>query len=232
MNSENFNNRVHFLGRLTILICIVGVLAVPLGLGIYYGVEVAWGTVFSVAISPFITYTISSIIGLLALVPIIGGGALYVANVTGNVNNVKAPAAINGMDICNVEPGTEKGDTVALIAVCITALASTFIMIMGMVFLAPIFKPIYESAFFSPAFGVIVPALYGALLTPYFLKGVKECIVPFLAPIVLVLVMGRTIYSKFSSYIMLVMMLVAVAYVYWLHRGDASKNGSSDKNKA
>ena len=65
MNSENFNSRVHFLGRLTILICIVGVLAVPLGLGIYYGVEVAWGTVFSVAISPFITYTISSIIGLL-----------------------------------------------------------------------------------------------------------------------------------------------------------------------
>ena len=86
MNTTDFNKKVHFLGRVTILICIIGVLAVPLGIAIYYKVDVAWGTIFGASVSPFITYTISSIIGLLALVPVIGGGALYVANVTGNVS--------------------------------------------------------------------------------------------------------------------------------------------------
>lgn len=229
MNTTDFNKKVHFLGRVTILICIIGVLAVPLGIAIYYKVDVAWGTIFGASVSPFITYTISSIIGLLALVPVIGGGALYVANVTGNVNNVKAPAAINGMDICEVEPGTEKGDVVALIATCVTALASTAIMVMGMVFLAPIFKPVYESAFFAPGFGVVLPALYAAILTPYFMKGVKECIVPFLLPIALILIMGRAGYSKVSSYIMLGMMIVSVAYVYLLHRNDDKKEKKEDK---
>ncbi|MDY4032075.1 MAG: hypothetical protein SOY64_03275 [Pyramidobacter sp.] len=221
MTVTEYNDRVHLLGRVTIFICIVALIAVPVGLAAYYGVQVAWGTLFEITVSPFITYLISSIIGLLALVPIIGGGALYVANVTGNVNNVKAPAAINGMDICEVEPGTEKGDVVALIAVCVTSIISTLIMVAGMIFLAPIFKPMYESEFFSPAFGVILPALYGALLTPYFMKGIKENIVPFLMPIVLIMIMGSKLYGRYSSYIMLGMMVLSVAYVWFLHKGDA-----------
>lgn len=232
MKSMSFNERVHFWGRLTIFLCMVFLLAVPIGIAVYYHVEVAWSTIFSVSISPFITYTISSVIGLLALVPVIGGGALYVANVTGNVNNIKAPAAINGMDICNVEPGTEKGDTVALIATCVTALASTAIMVMGMLFLAPIFQPIYENPIFSPAFDVVLPSLYAAMLTPYFLKGIKECIVPFILPIVLLFIIGRSTFSAWSSYIMLVLMVVAVGYVYLLHKNDPAPQDAKDSGKA
>ncbi len=224
MKLTNFNQKVHFGGRLTILICMIGLLAVPLGIAVLYNVQVSWSTVFSVSISPFITYTISSVIGLLALVPVIGGGALYVANVTGNVNNIKAPAAINGMDICDVEPGTEQGDTVAIIATSVTALASTVIMVMGMLFLAPLFQPIYENPVFAPAFDVVLPSLYAAMLTPYFLKGVKECIVPFLLPIVLLLVMSRSLFSSWSSYIMLAMMVVSVGYVYLLHKKDSDQS--------
>ena len=174
-----------------------------------------------VSLSPFITYTISSVIGLLAVVPIIGGGSLYVANVTGNVNNIKSPAAINGMDICDVEPGTEKGDTVSLIAVCVTSLASTAIMVAGMLFLAPIFQPIYENPIFSPAFEVVLPSLYAAMLVPYFMKGVKECVVPFILPIAVLFAIGRSTFSSFSSYIMLALMVVSVGYVYLLHKKDA-----------
>ena len=221
MNFKSFNDKVHFVGRLTILICCIGLLAVPLGIAVYYGIDIAWGTIFGVSLSPFITYTISSIIGLLAVVPIIGGGSLYVANVTGNVNNIKSPAAINGMDICDVEPGTEKGDTVSLIAVCVTSLASTAIMVAGMLFLAPIFQPIYENPIFSPAFEVVLPSLYAAMLVPYFMKGVKECVVPFILPIAVLFVIGRSTFSSFSSYIMLALMVVSVGYVYLLHKKDA-----------
>lgn len=224
MTSHEYNNKVHLWGQVTIAICIVALIAVPMGLAVYYGVQIVWSKLFEITVSPFITYLISSIIGLLALVPVIGGGALYVANVTGNVNNVKAPAAINGMDICEVEPGTEKGDVVALLATCVTSIVSALIMIAGMVFLAPIFEPIYKSAFFTPAFAVILPALYGALLTPYFLKGVKECIVPFFFPILLVFVLSDKTYATYSSYIMLAMMLVSVIYVWLLHKSDAEND--------
>lgn len=232
MKSMSFNDKVHFVGRLTILICCIGLLAVPLGIAVYYNINIAWGAVFGTALSPFITYTISSIIGLLAVVPVIGGGSLYVANVTGNVNNVKAPAAINGMDICDVEPGTDKGDTVSLIATCVTALASTAIMVAGMLFLAPLFQPIYENPVFKPAFDVVLPSLYAAMLVPYFLKGVKESIVPFILPIVLLFVIGRSTFSSYSSYIMLALMLVSVGYVYLLHKKEADAERAAGKADA
>ncbi len=217
---KTYNDKVHFWGRVTLLICCIGATLVPIGIGAVYNADVNWGTVIACTISPLITYTISSVIGLLALVPVIGGGALYVANVTGNVNNVKGPAAINGMDICEVEPGTEAGDTVSMISVCVSSIVSTFIMILGVIFLAPIFRPIYESAFFAPAFNVVLPAMYGALLTPYFMKSIKDNIVPFIIPIAAYLILGSAFYSKYSSYIMLIMMVVAVIYVYLLHKND------------
>lgn len=70
----------------------------------------------------------------------------------------------------------------------------------------------------------MLPSLYAAMLTPYFLKGVKECIVPFLLPIVLLLVMSRSLFSSWSSYIMLAMMVVSVGYVYLLHKKDPDQS--------
>lgn len=232
-NKRDFNSQVHFVGRLTLIICVIGIILVPLCFSLVYDVSVDFSKIFEVALPPFLSYSVAVIIGAVATTPMVGGGAQYVASITGNVNNIKVPAAVNGMEMCEVQSGTDEGDTISLIAVCITSLVSCFIMILGMVFLAPIFKPVYESEFFSPAFGVVLPALYGAILTPYFLKGVKECVVPFVLPIVIILVIGRTTFSGISSYLMLALMVVAVIWVYLLHhkeiQGEKGKNDASGK---
>lgn len=229
--SKEFENKMHFVGRLSLLICILGVILVPFGFSIYYGLEIALSTIFQVVVPPFITYTITVSIGCIATAPLVGAGAQYVASVTGNVNNVKIPACINGMEICDVEPGTEKGDTVSLLAVCVCSVVAVAIMILGMVFLAPIFQPIYENAFFSPGFSVVTPALYGAMLTPFFLKNVKESAVPFVLPIILIFVIGRKTWSDISSYMMLVMMVAAVIWVYILHSVDFKKSREEEKTE-
>ncbi len=218
MVDKEFLNKSHAIGRITLALCCVGAILVPVGMAAIYHVDIPWGMIASLSLSPFITYTISSIIGLLAQVPIMGGPALYVANVTGNVNNIKGPAAANGIEICETTPGSDEGDTASMIAVCVSSLVSALIMIAGMVFLAPLFKPVYESDFFAPAFGVVLPAMYGALLMPYFMKSLKDSIGPFLIPIAAILIFGSQFYGKYSSYIMLVMMVVSVLYIYILHK--------------
>lgn len=229
MENKEFWNKSHAIGRITLLFCCIGAVLVPVGMAVIYKVSVPWGMIFTLSLSPFITYTISSFIGLLAQVPIMGGPALYVANVTGNVNNIKGPAAANGIEICDTVPGSDEGDTASMIAVCVSSLVSAAIMIAGMLFLAPLFKPVYESAFFSPAFGVVLPAMYGALLMPYFMKSLKDSIGPFIIPIAAILILGSKFYGKYSSYIMLIMMVVSVVYIYILHKKEIDEERAASK---
>ena len=43
--------------------------------------------------------------------------------------------------------------------------------------------------------------------------------------------MGRTLFSSWSSYIMLAMMLVSVGYVYLLHKKNAAQAPAGDSEK-
>lgn len=125
-----------------------------------------------------LTFSISGICENLSFMPIIGSGALYMACVTGNVSNMKVPAAVNAMEVAGHAPGSEKADVVAMIAVAASTFVTTAIVFLGMLFLAPIFAPVYNNPFLQPAFQNMVPALIGALLFPYILKAPKQAIVP------------------------------------------------------
>ena len=147
MNGTNFYTRIHRLGRITVILALVCFMAVPFGLSAVYGQPLDFAAIVENGAPIFLTFAISGICENLSFMPIIGSGALYMACVTGNVSNMKIPAAVNAMEVAGYEPGTEKADVISIIAVAASTFVTTAIVFLGMLFLAPLFEPIYNNPF-------------------------------------------------------------------------------------
>ena len=218
MNGTNFYTRIHRLGRITVILALVCFMAVPFGLSAVYGQPLDFAAIVENGAPIFLTFAISGICENLSFMPIIGSGALYMACVTGNVSNMKIPAAVNAMEVAGYEPGTEKADVISIIAVAASTFVTTAIVFLGMLFLAPLFEPIYNNPFLQPAFANMVPALFGALLFPYVAKAPKQAILPILLPIAVIFIVGRTFFSSYQSYIMMIIIIFSALYSYGLHK--------------
>ena len=218
MNESSYYHKIHRLGRITVICALISFLAVPFGLAIANGIELKIPQILQNAIPILLTFSISGICENLSFMPIIGSGALYMACVTGNVSNMKVPAAINAMEVAGCTPGSEKADVISIIAVASSAFVTTLIVFLGMLFLAPIFAPIYNDPFLQPAFQNMVPALIGALLFPYLLKAPKQCIVPVILPIIIIFAVGRSFFSSNQSYIMVAVIIASAVYSYGLYK--------------
>ena len=124
----------------------------------------------------------------------------------------------NTMEVAGVEPGTDKANVISIIAVGFSTFVTTAVLFLGMLFLAPLFEPIYNNAFLKPAFDNVVPALFGAILFPYIAKAPKQAILPIVLPIILILIVGRTFFSSYQSYIMMFVIILSGVYSYMLHK--------------
>ena len=218
MKKRSFNDNVYLLGRTTVLFALAAMLSVPLGLSIAFDSLIDWPVVIEATLPIFLTFAISAVCENLSYAPIIGPGALYMACVTGNVSNMKIPAAVNAMEVAGVEPGTDKANVISIIAVGFSTFVTTAVLFLGMLFLAPLFEPIYNNAFLKPAFDNVVPALFGAILFPYIAKAPKQAILPIVLPIILILIVGRTFFSSYQSYIMMFVIILSGVYSYMLHK--------------
>lgn len=215
MKERSFYDNIHTLGRMTVVLALLCFMAVPFGLSIINRVPLDLANAIKSGMPVLITFGISGICENLSFMPIIGSGALYMACVTGNVSNMKVPAAANAMDIAGYTPGSQQGDVISIIAVAASTFVTTIIVFLGMLFLAPLFEPIYNNPFLQPAFQNMVPALFGALLFP---QIAKAPIVPVLIPAVLILLGGRQFFSDNQSYIMVGMIILSAFYSYGLFK--------------
>ena len=166
MKDNSFYNKIHRLGRITVVCALISFMAVPFGLAAVNGISMNIPEILKNAIPLLLTFSISGICENLSFMPIIGSGALYMSCVTGNVSNMKVPAAVNAMEVAGYTAGSDRADVVAIIAVAASTFVTTAIVFLGMLFLAPLFEPIYNNAFLQPAFQNMVPAL-----VPVHLKG-------------------------------------------------------------
>ena len=76
------------------------------------------------------------------------------------------------MQSAGVEPGTEEGEVLSTIAIAVSSIVTTVIIILG-VFMLNTLRPILESPMLAPAFANILPALFGGLAVVYVSKDWK-----------------------------------------------------------
>ncbi len=117
MNREKYINQLHKDGFRFVAISSILMILVPLVFSIMHH---AWPTLELVMVGFMSVGAIYIPIGLIetfTYAPMLGIGATYIANVTGNISNMKLPAALTAIKQAKVEPGSDEAEVIATLAV-------------------------------------------------------------------------------------------------------------------
>ena len=157
-------------------------IAFPLTVAVIFGASPDWGALAVGLLSTAPMYWAVGAIETVTFVPMLGAGGSYLSFVTGNISNLKLPCAINALEQNEVSATSEEGEIISTIAIATSSIVTTIIIIIGVICIVPL-TPILEAPVLEPAFGQMLPALFGGLGVAFVSKNWKIAV----APIVLML---------------------------------------------
>ena len=211
---EEFNDSLHRLGRVSMVIMIGLLLAVPIAFGMTNGLEANWSGFANGLIKVAIIYYPTSIVEFLIYTPMLGVGGSYLSFITGNVTNMRIPCAMNAASIAKTEPGTAEHEIVSTIAVATSAITTTLVILAGVVLIVPL-QPVLQSPVLQPAFDNVVPALFGALGLKYFAKSLRLSAPPLVLMSLLCIALPGLITQTSTMMIPVGALALILGYVLW-----------------
>lgn len=173
---------VHHSGRVWGIIVALVLLTFPLVLSLVFQTLPDFDVLLKGIIATAPMYWAVGIVEIFTYVPMLGAGGTYLSFVTGNISNLKLPCAIDAMERAGVKASDEEGEVISTIAIAVSSIVTTAIIIIGVVCIVPL-TPVLESPVLVPAFDMILPALFGGLAVVFISKNLRLSI----APIVLML---------------------------------------------
>lgn len=174
---EDFNKGLHRIGRITMLLGILVLMAVPFIVAGIYGASINVSGFWAGFAKVAIIYVPVSIVEFLVYGPMLGAGGSYISFITGNVTNMKIPCAMNARDIAGTQVGTPEHEIISTISTATSAIVTTLVIVVGVILLIPL-QPVLQSEVLAPAFDYVVPALFGALGLKYFTKSPQIAVIP------------------------------------------------------
>ena len=177
MSKRNYEEQIHIDGRIWGAVAGVAIAAFPVLVAILFQLKPDWGVVLKGLLGVAPIFWTVGLIEVFTYIPMLGAGSSYLAFVTGNITNLKAPCAMNAMENAEVKPGTKEAEIISTIAVSTSSIVTILIIALGVLLIAPL-TPILESPTLEPAFNNILPALFGALGVVYISKNWKLAIAP------------------------------------------------------
>ena len=180
----SYIDSVHRDGRIWNIAVMILLLIFPVAVAVIYKTSPDWGALVQGLISTAPLYWVVGVIETITFVPMLGAGGSYLSFVTGNISNLKLPCALNALEQNNVSANSEEGEVISTIAIAVSSIVTTIIIIIGVICIVPL-TPILEAPILDPAFAQILPALFGGLGVAFVSKNWKIAV----APIALMLVL-------------------------------------------
>lgn len=219
---NDYKEMTHRIGRIWTLFALLIILAVPLLFCLIYGVTPEWNSFWKGAIGVVPMYWAIGLIEIFNYSPMLGSGGTYLAFVTGNLMNMKVPAAKVAMDKAGVNPASEEGEILSTIAVAVSSIVTTIILIVALLFVVPINQWILSNDLLRSVFdlktGYVIPALFGALGVVFLAKSWKVAVLPLLL-MILVFLMIPMVYDV-AGILIPVMSVLSVLLARYLYKKD------------
>ena len=213
--SFNYRERVHLWGRVSLLLALFFFISYPLLISLFFKIKPDARVIFQGLLAVAPVYWTVGAIEALTFGPMLGSGGAYLGFVTGNLTAMKVPAALRAMQLAKVEANSEEGEVISTIAIAISSIVTTLILIVGVVLLKQL-TPFLESPVLAPAFANILPALFGGLAVVFLAQNAKIAIAPI--SLMLLLFLLQPSLSKAVSILIPVSVLVTVAVARILYK--------------
>ena len=180
----SYMDSVHRDGRIWNLSVMVILFLFPILVGVIYKAMPDWHGLLMGIIATAPMYWAVGVVETITYVPMLGAGGSYLSFVTGNISNLKLPVALNALEQAGVNIRSEEGEVVATIAIAISSIVTTLIIILGVILIVPL-TPVLNAPVLAPAFAQILPALFGGLGVVFVSKNWKIAVAPVLLMLVL-----------------------------------------------
>ncbi len=158
---EEYFNSAHRVGRTGIIGALVVMFTIPTVICLYFDILPAFTDVMKAAVPMLVLFVPITISEVLSYTPVLGS-SIYLSLITGNIMNLKVPAALNALRVADVQEGTEESDLVSGLAIAVSSITTMLIIILGVILLAPL-QPILETEAVKTASHYVLPALFGCL---------------------------------------------------------------------
>lgn len=152
-------------------------LAFPVVLCVIFGVLPDWQGLLGGLLLTAPMYWAVGVVETVTYIPMLGAGGSYLSFVTGNISNLKLPCALNALEQAQVKANSEEGEVVSTIAIAVSSIVTTLIIILGVVLIIPL-TPLLESPVLNPAFEQMLAALFGGLGVVFISKNWKLAVAP------------------------------------------------------
>lgn len=177
--NRTYMDSVHFYGRVWGIIVGAVLIAFPIILSLIFDTLPNGEILVKGILATAPMYWAVGIIEILTYTPMLGAGGTYLSFVTGNISNLKLPCAIDAMERANVKASSEEGEVISTIAIAVSSIVTTLIIIIGVLCIVPL-TPVLENPVLTPAFDMILPALFGGLAVVFISKNMKLSIAPII----------------------------------------------------
>ena len=219
---STYLGQLHFFGRVTNIIVVVALLAVPFLLSLVTDVKMDFGLTVRAFFGIFSLMGILVIVEFMSYAPMLGAGATYLTFITGNTMNLKLPAAMSSVRLAGMEPNSEEADVIATMAVAVSSLVTIVILLVGMLAFGAL-VPILQSPSLKPAFDNLMPALMGALGAPVLFKDLRTASVPLILGMALTLILGYAVFAQMTAFALPAFLAITLLWRYILYRRDMKK---------
>lgn len=168
---------VHRDGRIWNISVMIALFMYPILVGVLFGVLPDWHGLLMGLVATAPMYWAVAVVETFTYVPMLGAGGSYLSFVTGNISNLKLPVALNALEQAGANIRTEEGEIVSTIAIAVSSIVTTVIVILGVILITPL-TPILDAPVLAPAFAQILPALFGGLGVVFVSKNWKIAVAP------------------------------------------------------
>ena len=180
--NDTYMDKVYSWGNKWNIFVMLVLLAFPIAVALIFKVLPDWNGLLKGLIATAPMYWAVGVVEVITYIPMLGAGGSYLSFVTGNISNLKLPCALGALEQAGVSADSEEGEVVSTIAIAVSSIVTTVIIILGVLLIIPL-QPVLQSPILEPAFNQILPALFGGLGIVFVSKNWKIAI----APIVLML---------------------------------------------
>ena len=183
----SYRDSVFRYGTVWNMIVMVAMFGYPIAVGIIYHTMPDWHAFLMGIIATAPMYWAVAVIETITYTPMLGAGGSFLSFVTGNISNLKLPCALNALEQADVKASSEEGEVVSTIAIAVSSIVTTLIIIIGVVLIKPL-TPVLNAPVLEPAFAQMVPALFGGLGVVFISKNWKISVLPIALMLVLFIV--------------------------------------------
>lgn len=129
--------------------------------------------------------------------PIIGVAGTYMAFLTGNISNLRIPAATVAQKVAGVEPGTNEGSIIATLGMAVSVIVNIVILALGVLAGTQILAALPQNI--VDAFNYLLPSLFGALFIQFAVSKPKLAPIAIGIALILTLLVNQGIIPSFIT---------------------------------